>query len=240
MLHKELYLAIAVYNLVRAVICLAAERIQVSPRRLSFTNVFTLLETFLPDLSAATTPAAWNTCWDRIIQLATSYVCPIAPSRAPIHAVSGPKALASPSTWLPSLIKWHCARLRAPRRHGHIDRAFCFQQFHVRMFSVLTDFDRIRVERFKQATGEKLRDVRCPEHRQAPRLRFHGNSMRDISISLSGCCSKLMDLANSRIGAVTQSSALSYARPIILRTPSPNISEGVSRLSTRKASFSKS
>jgi hypothetical protein len=76
MLHKELYLAIAAYNLVRAVICLAAERIQVSPRRLSFTNVFTLLETFLPDLSAATTPAAWNTCWDRIIQLATSYVLP--------------------------------------------------------------------------------------------------------------------------------------------------------------------
>jgi hypothetical protein len=76
MLQKELYLAIAAYNLVRAVICLAAERIQVSPRRLSFTNVFTLLETFLPDLSAATTPAAWNTCWDRIIQLATSYVLP--------------------------------------------------------------------------------------------------------------------------------------------------------------------
>jgi len=76
MLHKELYLAIAVYNLVQAVICLAAERIQVSPRRLSFTNVFTLLETFLPDLSAATTPAAWNTGWDRIIQLATSYVLP--------------------------------------------------------------------------------------------------------------------------------------------------------------------
>jgi hypothetical protein len=76
MLHKELYLAIAAYNLVRAVICLAAERIQVSPRRLSFTNVFTLLETFLPDLYAATTPTAWNTCWDRIIQLATSYILP--------------------------------------------------------------------------------------------------------------------------------------------------------------------
>ncbi len=75
-LQQELYLAIAAYNLVRAVICLAAERIQVSPRRLSFTHVFTLLETFLPDLSAATTPAAWNACWERIIQLATSYVLP--------------------------------------------------------------------------------------------------------------------------------------------------------------------
>lgn len=116
------------------------------------------------------------------------------------------------------------------------------------MFSVLTDFDRIRVERFKQATEEKLRDVRCPEHRQAPRLRFHGNSLRDISISLSGCCRKVMDLANSRIGTVGQASGLpygqagglSYALPNIRRTPSPNISDGVSRLNTRKASFSKS
>ena len=39
------------------------------------------------------------------------------------------------------------------------------------MFSVLTDFDRVRVERFKQTTEDKLRDVRCPDHRQAPRIR---------------------------------------------------------------------
>lgn len=71
-------------------------------------------------------------------------------------------------------------------------------------FLLLTDFDRTRVERFKQATEEKLRDVRCPEHRQAPRLRFQGTSLRDISISLSGCCSKVMELANSRIGNVPQ------------------------------------
>ena len=69
------------------------------------------------------------------------------------------------------------------------------------MFSVLTDFDRVRVERFKQATEEKLRDIRCPEHKQAPRVRFHGTTLRDISISLSGCCSKVMELANAQIGA---------------------------------------
>jgi hypothetical protein len=116
------------------------------------------------------------------------------------------------------------------------------------MFSVLTDFDRTSVERFKQATEEKLRDVRCPEHRQAPRLRFQGSSLRDISISLSGCCQKVMDLANLRIGSAGEASGFptgpaggwSYARPNIRWTPSPNISEGVSRLSTRKASFSKS
>jgi hypothetical protein len=106
------------------------------------------------------------------------------------------------------------------------------------MFSVLTDFDRTCVERFKQATEEKLRDVRCPEHRQSPRLRFQGSSLRDISISISGCCQKVMDLANSRIGLPAED--WSYARPNIRLMPSPKISDGVSRLNTRKASFSKS
>jgi hypothetical protein len=70
------------------------------------------------------------------------------------------------------------------------------------MFSVVSDFDRIRVERFKQSTEDKLRDVRCPEHNQPPRLRFHGSTLRDVSISLSGCCEKVMDIANARIGSV--------------------------------------
>ena len=69
------------------------------------------------------------------------------------------------------------------------------------MFSVPRDFDRLGVERFKQTTEDKLRDVRCPDHRQAPRIRFHGSSLRDITISLTGCCSKLMEIANARIGA---------------------------------------
>jgi len=69
------------------------------------------------------------------------------------------------------------------------------------MFSVLTDFDRVRVERFKQATEEKLRDVRCPEHNQPPRIRFQGDSLQTIGISLSGCCDKLMQIANARISS---------------------------------------
>lgn len=68
------------------------------------------------------------------------------------------------------------------------------------MFSVIKDFDRVRVERFKQATENKLRDIRCPEHHQPPRIRFHGESLREISISLSGCCQKVMEIANERIG----------------------------------------
>jgi hypothetical protein len=69
------------------------------------------------------------------------------------------------------------------------------------MFSVVTDFDKLRVERFKQATEVKLRDIRCPEHHQPLRLRFHGTSLRDITISLSGCCYRVMEIANARISS---------------------------------------
>jgi hypothetical protein len=72
------------------------------------------------------------------------------------------------------------------------------------MFVVLfSDSDLVRVERFKQSTREKLRGVRCPEHHQPPRLHFHGESLREITISLSGCCARLMDLANARVALAT-------------------------------------
>jgi hypothetical protein len=61
------------------------------------------------------------------------------------------------------------------------------------------DFDSLRVERFKQATKEKLRGLRCPEHHQPPRLHFSGAALRDITISMTGCCARLMELANARI-----------------------------------------
>jgi hypothetical protein len=68
--------------------------------------------------------------------------------------------------------------------------------------SWVTDFDSIRVERFKQSTKEKLRGVRCPEHHQAPRLHFSGYALREMTISMRGCCEKLMELANARIASV--------------------------------------
>lgn len=73
-------------------------------------------------------------------------------------------------------------------------------------FSV-TDFDCMRVERFKQSTKEKLRGVRCPDHHQPPRLHFSGISLRDIAISMSGCCPKLMELANARIASAAATEA---------------------------------
>jgi hypothetical protein len=56
-----------------------------------------------------------------------------------------------------------------------------------------------QVEQFKEQTARKLRDVRCPEHHQPPRLRFHGVSLRNISIQMSACCEKLIALANQKI-----------------------------------------
>jgi hypothetical protein len=65
----------------------------------------------------------------------------------------------------------------------------------------VADFDSMRVERFKQSTKEKLRGVRCPHHHQPPRLHFSGASLREVTISISGCCEKVMELANARIGS---------------------------------------
>ena len=55
------------------------------------------------------------------------------------------------------------------------------------------------MEQFKRATEQKLHGISCPDHRQPPRLRFEGSSLRDITVNLSGCCQKLMMLANSAI-----------------------------------------
>jgi len=66
---------------------------------------------------------------------------------------------------------------------------------------VLPDPEHARLERFKLLTKEKLHGLRCPEHHRPPRLHFQGVSLRDIRISMSGCCPRLMELANARIAA---------------------------------------
>ena len=67
--------------------------------------------------------------------------------------------------------------------------------------SWVANFDSKRVERFQQATREKLRGLRCPEHNQPPRLHFSGSCLREMTITMSGCCEKLMQLANVRIAS---------------------------------------
>ncbi|HML17130.1 MAG TPA: hypothetical protein VK419_08895 [Bryobacteraceae bacterium] len=59
--------------------------------------------------------------------------------------------------------------------------------------------EEFELEEFKARTSRKVRDVLCPKHRQAPRLLFHGSSLKDISIQMSGCCEKLIEIANQKI-----------------------------------------
>ena len=42
---------------------------------------------------------------------------------------------------------------------------------------------------------------------EPPRLHFQGVSLSDITISMSGCCEKLMELANARISSAASTAA---------------------------------
>lgn len=55
------------------------------------------------------------------------------------------------------------------------------------------------VEAFKTRTRDKLRGLYCPLHRQPPRLRFEGRTLRDIQVSMSACCEQLARIANKAI-----------------------------------------
>lgn len=67
--------------------------------------------------------------------------------------------------------------------------------------SVLTPTADTAVEAFKARTREKLRGVVCPLHRQTPKLKFDGLTLRDVRVSMSACCTKLAEIANKAIAA---------------------------------------
>jgi hypothetical protein len=64
---------------------------------------------------------------------------------------------------------------------------------------VHSTLEQASIHDFRRATEEKLREVLCPEHHQRPRLRVIGTSIRDAKLSMSGCCDRLMALANQAI-----------------------------------------
>ena len=68
--EKELLLAVAAYNLVRAVMCLAARRAHLPPRQLSFAFVQTVVEAGLPGLDRATTESEYQQRLDRLLRYA--------------------------------------------------------------------------------------------------------------------------------------------------------------------------
>ena len=55
------------------------------------------------------------------------------------------------------------------------------------------------VELYKNHIEAKLAGLLCPDHNQPPRLIVKGESLKDATVSLSACCSKLIDRANKAI-----------------------------------------
>ena len=75
MIDKEVWAAIAAYNLVRTVMARAAELANLDPRRLSFTSVLYLVHAFLPDLLTCS-PRKAEREMQRLIQLAAGCTLP--------------------------------------------------------------------------------------------------------------------------------------------------------------------
>ena len=67
MVEKEVLLSIAAYNLVRAVMCLAARRANLQPRQLSFSFVQTVVEAAMPGLDHAATEEEYQQRLDRML-----------------------------------------------------------------------------------------------------------------------------------------------------------------------------
>jgi hypothetical protein len=76
LLEKELCLAISAYNLVRAVMCLAARRANLSPRQLSFSSVLDVVNAAWPRLLAAKSREEHHAEFDRVLDYAASYKLP--------------------------------------------------------------------------------------------------------------------------------------------------------------------
>jgi hypothetical protein len=76
MIAKELILALVGYNLVRAVMNVAAEEHKLDPRRLSFSRSQDVVDAALPGLAAATTPAQYHVRLRRMLQLVASCKLP--------------------------------------------------------------------------------------------------------------------------------------------------------------------
>jgi hypothetical protein len=70
MAEKELLLAVAAYNLVRAVMCMAARRASLTPRQLSFSFVQTVVEFALPGLEQAANEEEYQQRLERMLRYA--------------------------------------------------------------------------------------------------------------------------------------------------------------------------
>ncbi len=81
MLEKELLMAISAYNLVRAVMCLAARQSRIDPRQLSFAQVLNVLNCAWPKLIAASTDKQHHREFARVLKFAAQCTLPKRPKR---------------------------------------------------------------------------------------------------------------------------------------------------------------
>ena len=67
------------------------------------------------------------------------------------------------------------------------------------MVTAVDPAEKLALDRFKEETLRKLHGVTCEQHQQAPSVEFVGGSLREIRISMRGCCDDLIALANRAI-----------------------------------------
>jgi hypothetical protein len=76
MIEKELLMAVSAYNLVRAVITLAARKSRIDPRQLSFALVLNVVDCAWLKLVQAATPQQFQREWARVLRLAADCTLP--------------------------------------------------------------------------------------------------------------------------------------------------------------------
>jgi hypothetical protein len=76
MIEKEILMAVSAYNLVRAVMCMAARRSRIDPRQLSFSHVLNVVEAAWPKLMAAPNKLQHDHQFLRLLDLATQCTLP--------------------------------------------------------------------------------------------------------------------------------------------------------------------
>ena len=81
MVEKQLLLAVSAYNLVRAVMCMAARRSRIDPRQLSFTQVLNVVDYAWPKLMTAATQQQHDKEFLRVLDLAAQCTLPQRPKR---------------------------------------------------------------------------------------------------------------------------------------------------------------
>jgi hypothetical protein len=81
MMEKEILMAVSAYNLVRAVMCMAARRRRLDPRQLSFTHVLNVVDYAWPKLIGAPTKKQHDKEFFRVLDLAAQCTLPRRPKR---------------------------------------------------------------------------------------------------------------------------------------------------------------